>query len=245
MSDTGGAVVLGIDTSHDVRVGVARGSEVLARAEVTDTRQHVEQLMPLVRSALAEAGVGIADLTAVAVGLGPGPFTGLRVGISTAHTLASLRGLPIHGVCSLDVVAAQQLHESRTAPGTGDFLVAGDARRSELYWARYDRSGARVDGPHVSAPAELPALPVIGPGAEVHPGLAVMPGPSWVDAGLLAALFTALPAAGDGLEPLYLRRPDAVVSTRRKSALAVPRVRTRNRDGRPIDRNDEQQGPQK
>lgn len=223
------ATVLGIDTSHDVRVGVARDGVVLARAAVTDTRQHVEELMPLVRRALAEAGLGIGDLTAVAVGLGPGPFTGLRVGIATAGTLAEVRGLPVHGVCSLDVVAAQHVEEQQVEeqrPG-GEFLVAGDARRSELYWARYDATGRRVDGPHVGPPTDLPALPVVGPGAHVHAGLDAVAGPDSVDAGLLAARNTAIPAAGEGLEPLYLRRPDAAVSTRRKSALAVPRVRRR------------------
>lgn len=235
--DAGAPLVLAIDTSHDVRVGVARGGEVLARAALADTRQHVEQLMPLVRQALAEAGLTMADLTAVAVGLGPGPFTGLRVGIATAGTLAAVGGLDLHGVCSLDVVAAQHLQQRRP---NSEFLTVGDARRSELYWARYDADGNRIDGPHVGAPAELPALPVVGPGTAVLTAVdagraQAASGPDSVDAGLMAARFTDIPAAGQGLEPLYLRRPDATVSTRRKSALAVPRVRRRRQHDRAAD----------
>lgn len=207
-------LVLAVDTSADVRVGLARNGEVLARRQVTDTRAHLESLVPLVREALAEAGVGAPDLDLICVGLGPGPFTGLRVGIAAAQMLATARNLPLHGVCSLDVVAA-------AATRDGDFVVASDARRKELYWARY-HGAERIDGPHVSAPEELPDLPVIGPGVAAYASrLGNRPrpdGPDLVDAGLMAALGTALPSAGT--QPLYLRRPDAAEPTRRKSALA-------------------------
>lgn len=225
------SLVLGIDTSADVRVGVARDGHVLARRAVADTRQHVEQLVPLVREALAEAGAGVSDLGLICVGLGPGPFTGLRVGIAAAQTLAMVRRIPLHGVCSLDVVAA--------AAGRDDeFAVVTDARRKEVYWARYDADGQRrrgehavrrVDGPHVGPAEALPALPVIGPGATLYAdrlGQRPRPsGPDAVDAGLLAALGRALPSAGE--QPLYLRRPDAVAPTRRKSALVKPVRRRR------------------
>lgn len=219
-------LVLAVDTSVDVRVGVARDGTVLARRHVADTRQHVEQLMPLIAAALAEAGVAPSELELICVGLGPGPFTGLRVGIVAAQVLASVRRVPLHGVCSLDVLAA-------AAELTGDFVVASDARRKELYWARYRRQAGelavRLDGPHVSAPETLPELPVIGPGVAAYAerlGDRPCPdGPSAVDAGLLAAHNLMLPAAG--IEPLYLRRPDAAVPSRRKSTLVrrVPRRR--------------------
>lgn len=218
-------LILALDTSVDVRVGVARNGVVLARRHVADTRQHVEQLMPLVSEALAEAGTGPSELDLVCVGLGPGPFTGLRVGVVAAQVLASVHRLPLHGVCSLDVVAA-------AADRPGEFVAASDARRKELYWARYRGEGdlpIRLDGPHVSAPEALPNLPVLGPGTLAYRdrlGERPLPdGPSVVDAGLLAARGADLPSAGT--EPLYLRRPDAAVATKRKSTLVrrVPRRR--------------------
>lgn len=220
------SVVLALDTSGDVRVGVARDGAVVATAEVADTRQHVEQLVPLVRDALATAGLGLDDVTAVCVGLGPGPFTGLRVGIVAAQVLAGVRGVPLHGVCSLDVLA-HAYAGGATLPK--EFLVATDARRKELYWARYAADGTRIGDPEVSAPEALPDLPVVGPGALAYADVlgdrVVSDGPASVDAGLMAALGRRLPEAGS--EPLYLRRPDAEVSTKRKSTLVRPPVRVR------------------
>ena len=212
-------LVLAVDTSADVRVGVARDGEVLARRHVADTRAHLESLVPLIREAFTEAGVGVPDLDLITVGLGPGPFTGLRVGIAAAQMLATVRNLPLHGVCSLDVVAAAAGRED-------DYVVASDARRKELYWAHY-RGTERLDGPHVSGPEDLPVLPVIGPGVQAYADrLGDRPrpdGPTEIDAGLMAALGTALPSAGT--QPLYLRRPDAAEPTRRKSTLVRKRVR--------------------
>lgn len=219
-------VVLALDTSGGVRVGVARDEVVLATAEVADTRQHVEQLVPLVHEALQRAGAGLDEVTLVCVGLGPGPFTGLRVGIVAAQVLASVRGVPLHGVCSLDALAHAYAHQGGR---DGEFLVATDARRKELYWARYAADGTRIADPHVSAPGVLPDLPVAGPGATAYADVlgsrVVADGPAYVDAGLMAALGRRLPDAGT--EPLYLRRPDAEASTRRKSTLVRPPVRVR------------------
>lgn len=219
------SLVLGIDTSTDVRVGVARDGDVLARRHVADTRQHVERLVPLVRDALAEAGARLADLDLICVGLGPGPFTGLRVGIVAAQTLSAIRNLPLHGVCSLDVIAA-------AVTGPSEFVVASDARRKEVYWARYAAGPGlpqRLDGPHVSRPEDVPELPVVGPGVAAYSdrlGHRPRPdGPDTIDAGLMAALGTALPSAGT--QPLYLRRPDAAEPTRRKSALARTPIKRR------------------
>lgn len=207
-------LVLGIDTSTVVSVGLARGAEVLGSVTVDDRLAHAEQLTPLIRQLLASAGEPLAAVAQIVVGLGPGPFTGLRVGIATARVLASVRAVPLRGVCSLDVLAAQYADE---LPG-GDFLVATDARRREVYWARYDRAGSRHSGPAVAAPAELDQLPTVGPGADLYPDqLTGVPGPRALDAGVLAARGLVLADAGD--EPLYLRRPDAAVPGRAKSVL--------------------------
>jgi tRNA threonylcarbamoyl adenosine modification protein YeaZ len=207
-------LVLGIDTSTVVNVGLASGATVLATATENDARAHVEQLMPLVMRCLSAAGRRLSDVDQIVVGLGPGPFTGLRVGIATARVLSTVLSTPLHGICSLDVIAAQHVAES---PGDEDIVVATDARRREAYWARY-RSGRRVDGPNVSGPEDVPALSVIGPAADLYPDrLSVTSGPRSLDPGALARFGTSLPAAGT--EPLYLRRADASEPSRRKSVL--------------------------
>lgn len=212
------SLVLGIDTATDVRVGLARDGVVVARGVVEDRRAHAEKLLPLVRAALADAGHTVADLTAIAVGVGPGPFTGLRVGVAAARTLAEALGLGVRGACSLDVVALDWA--GRPDAPAGEFAVVADARRKEVYWARYAADGSRVAGPFVTAPAEVPELPLCGPGAALTGREAA--GPDALDAGLLAASTDRLPDAG--LVPLYLRRPDAEVPTARKSTLLQPRL---------------------
>lgn len=207
---TGRDLRLGIDTSTDVRVGLADDTGVLASRAVTDTRAHAEQLMPLVTATLAGAGRRLADIGLIVVGVGPGPFTGLRVGVVTAQTLGLALGVPVRGVCSLDAVAAGHAAE-------GEFLAVSDARRREVYWARYAADGRRLEGPAVSPASELPDLPVIGPGAHLTGGEA-----SGLDGGVLAFTGPRLPEAG--LSPLYLRRPDAEVPTTRKSTLLQPRL---------------------
>ena len=207
---TGRDLRLGIDTSTDVRVGLADDTGVLASRAVTNTRAHAEQLMPLVTATLAGAGRRLADIGLIVVGVGPGPFTGLRVGVATAQTLGLALGVPVRGVCSLDAVAAGHAAE-------GEFLAVSDARRREVYWARYAADGRRLEGPAVSPASELPDLPVIGPGAHLAGGEA-----SGLDGGVLAFTGPRLPEAG--LSPLYLRRPDAEVPTTRKSTLLQPRL---------------------
>lgn len=224
-------VTLALDTSTVVAAGVARGSEVLAAVAVRDKMQHVEQLVPLIQRALAEAGLTLAEVGRIVVGLGPGPFTGLRVGVATAQVLAAATGLELRGVCSLDVIAAQLRAEHRT-PATEQhgFVVATDARRKEVYWACYDLSGSRVDGPRVSVPEDVPALPTIGPAADLYPDrLHAALGPRTLDAGVLAAIGWELPDAG--IEPLYLRRPDAAEPTRPKPVLLARREREPRRSG--------------
>ena len=207
-------LVLALDTATVVNVGLARGSQVLAEATVADRMAHAEQLMPLVADTLARAGVRVADLDQIVVGLGPGPFTGLRVGVVTAQMLATVVGIPLRGVCSLDVLAA----EYATAGAIGEFVVATDARRREVYWAGYAADGNRLSGPAVDRPDAVPRLPTVGPAGDLYPEqLQVVPGPRRLDPGVMAVHGPALPDAGG--EPLYLRRPDATEPSRPKSVL--------------------------
>ena len=210
--------VLGLDTSTVVAAGLAVTGREPTHVAVDDTRAHAEELMPLVRRLLDDGGLTTAALTGIAVGVGPGPFTGLRVGVVTALTLGEVLGVPVRGVCSLDVVAAQWAGSGRSPR---EFVVVSDARRREVYWARY-AGGARVDGPHVTAPGHVPPLPLAGPGAHL---VGEPSGPTGLDAGILAAHGFDLPDAGH--EPLYLRRPDAEVATKVTSTLPTPRVSLR------------------
>lgn len=201
------------------------GSEpaVLAERVTVDARAHAELLTPSLQACLAEAGARISDLSAVVAGLGPGPFTGLRVGLMTAAALADATGLPSYGVCSLDAIAAAH-------PGQDDLLVAGDARRKEVYWARY-RHGHRIAEPAVAKPAELVAelrgelfggTPAMaGAGARLYAGVLALPlleadYPSVAGLAACAAERMLGRAPGEVLVPLYLRRPDAVEPAARK-----------------------------
>ena len=211
-------LVLALDTATVVNVGLARGPQVLAEATLADRMAHAEQLMPLVADVVARAGVRAADVEQIVVGLGPGPFTGLRVGVVTAQVLATVAGIPLYGVCSLDVLAAAY---AATDPA-GEFLVTTDARRREVYWARYDADGTRRDGPAVDRPDAVPQLPTVGPAVDLYPDqLAAVAGPRALDPGLMAGHGPDL--ADAGREPLYLRRPDAAEPSRPKSVLAGTR----------------------
>jgi tRNA threonylcarbamoyl adenosine modification protein YeaZ len=180
--------------------------------------QHGELLAVCVRDALAEMGASRRDLGAVAVGLGPGPFTGLRVGITTAAALADALDIPAYGCCSLDAVAAWD-------DFAGPRLVVTDARRREVYWAEYDEDDRRVAGPVVMTPAALASAlaetswsgRVLGDGAlryeEHFAAYDVVETPRYPAADalvLLAARRVVDRAPSEALTPLYLRRPDAV-----------------------------------
>ncbi|WP_329043322.1 tRNA (adenosine(37)-N6)-threonylcarbamoyltransferase complex dimerization subunit type 1 TsaB [Streptomyces sp. NBC_00178] len=195
-----------------VTVALHDGSSVVAETGQVDARRHGELLLPAVHRVLSEAGVSLDDVTDIAVGVGPGPYTGLRVGLVTAATFGSALSLPVHGVCTLDALA----HASGLE---GPFAVATDARRKEVYWARYDDVRTRVGEPGVDRPADiagsLAGLPVAGAGALLYPeAFPDARGPEHVSAGALASLAAERLAAGAGLlppQPLYLRRPDAQV----------------------------------
>ena len=191
--------------------------EVLSERVVVDARAHGELLAPGIDAALREAGVRPRDLTAVVAGVGPGPFTGLRVGLVTAAALTDSLNLPGYGVSTLDAFGW-------AVPGR--VLVATDARRREVYWAVYE-DGVRLIGPAVGAPATLP-LPdgvgaAVGDGALRYADVLSMPvldSPRYPPAAGLAALAADRvrdKAPSEPLTPLYLRRPDAVPPAGRKA----------------------------
>lgn len=189
-------MLLALDTATgSLGAAVLEDGRVLAEVTHQDSRRHGELLAPAMEQALAEAGATVADLSAVAVGVGPGPFTGLRVGVVTGLVLSQVRGIPVHGICSLDALAEQAVAEHVV---DGDFLVATDARRKEVYWARYAVSAGvarRTDGPGVARAADLPdavrALPAVGQGPLLYDvltraaeGAPTNVGPRWI--GLVA-----------------------------------------------------------
>lgn len=203
-------LLIAFDTATPaVTVAVHDGRGVVARETSTGARHHGELLAPAIEAALASVGARSADLTAVAVGVGPGPYTGLRAGLVTAQVFGSTLGLPVHGVCTLDIIAAR----ARLAAGGREFVVATDARRREVYWARYGADGERLSGPAVSLPADLPAgYPIAGQGPELYPGLGEAIEPAFPDAADLADMVAGRIARGQPpspAEPMYLRRPDA------------------------------------
>jgi tRNA threonylcarbamoyladenosine biosynthesis protein TsaB len=229
-------LLLGLDTSGAaVTVALHDGRGIVAGRSTSDARRHAELLAPSIEAVLAEARAVRTDLTAVAVGVGPGPFTGLRAGIVTARVLGYALGIPVHGICSLDALALQAVADAEAAVAPGErFVVTTDARRRELYWAVYAATSAtaagppeRIEGPEVTAPGEVPGdVRVFGRGARLYPDIAGSPGPLDVDAAAVAelvALATATtPVPGIELllpEPLYLRRPDAAPPGERKRVL--------------------------
>ncbi len=143
--------MLAIDTSTAATsVAVLVDGVVVTEAMHIDARRHAEVLAVLMSLVLSEVpGLSIA---VVACGVGPGPYTGLRVGISSARALGLAWGIPVVGVCSLDALGAS-VAEGET--GRADFVVTTDARRREVYWARFTSDGSRVDGPHVQRPVEV------------------------------------------------------------------------------------------
>ena len=218
--------VLAIDTATSAVVAgvVELTDEVVARSArvAEDTRKHGELLMPGVLAVCAEAGIGLRDVGAVVVGRGPGPFTGLRVGMVTAAALGDALGVPVFGQCSLDAIAVD-------APSEEPLVVVTDARRREVYWACYD-GGRRLSGPHVDAPPvaagrarELGAVTAAGsPEHAALLGLPVRPPAVPSPAGLVTLAAEALRAGGEGgpVVPLYLRRPDAQTPGPRKKVTA-------------------------
>lgn len=217
-------LILGIDTSTSaISVGLSDGDGNTASAARIDSRGHAEHLAPLIDELLRSEGHVPGDLTDVVVGNGPGPYTGLRVGIVTGLTMGHALDIPVHGICSLDALANQVGEDV-----SGEFVVATDARRKEVYWARYAVSfgwAERLTGPAVDRPTDLPdevrTLPVAGRGPLLHPESFPHPVDVLdVDAAMLCLLARARirDAVEMPVEPLYLRRPDALTTAERGQA---------------------------
>ena len=205
-------LILAFDTATPaVTVAAHDGSDVVACESAVDARRHGELLAPAIATVLSNAGAQPGDVTAIAFGTGPGPYTGLRVGLVTARVLGNALGVPVDGVCTLDIIAAA----ARRAADGQEFIVATDARRREVYWARYAATGERLSEPQVSLPALVPAgLPVAGEGPLLHTelGAAGVIEPRYQSAAQLAEVAAGYVAAGVAPGPpeaLYLRRPDA------------------------------------
>ena len=202
-------MLLAIDSSIGTSVAVVdRDGGILSELAVGDTMRHAEVVGALIRDALAEAGVAAAGLSAVACGMGPGPFTGLRIGIAAARAFAFGAGKPIVPLVSHDAIAWAWYQDGNS----GDLLVATDARRRELYWSSY--SGLTADGLPVRAAGPCLAKPEDVPAATGQRLDA-----SDVSAGALGMLAEFTWAAGADFaadEPLYLRSPDISLSTRKR-----------------------------
>ena len=215
-------MLLAFDTATAlVTVALHDGDRVVAECASDQPMKHGEQLAPLIEAVMADAGIVRQDLTAIAVGVGPGPFTGLRVGLVTARTLGFVLEVPVYGVCSLDVVAAEV---AAGGAAGGEFLVATDARRKEVYLAAYDAAGARLEGPVVTRPAEVATdAPVAGAGPGLYPeAFPRAIGPGRPSAGWLAHVVSGELAELLDPEPLYLRRPDAVAGAAGKPVTPQP-----------------------
>ena len=215
-------LILSLDTSAAASAGLVRNGVVLQRFASTDTRSHAEVLAPAVEQLLADAAVRGTELDAIVVGVGPGPFTGLRAGIATARMLSFVWSVPLHGVMSLDAVALDAGHAG------GEFAVATDARRKEVYWARYRAESplpVLVDGPHVGPAEDVPNLAVYGRGAGLYAERLTGSAAATEltpDAAALALVAEHTLARGGTLRPttpLYLRESDAKVPGPRKKAL--------------------------
>ena len=201
--------ILAIDTSVGVSVAVRRTDGGIFESSLESHGIQGELTATLVHKVLVQADLTPSEITDVVCGVGPGPFTGLRVGIATAEVFAYALGINIHALCSLDAVA----YDFGSA-----CVVVTNARRKELYWARFGT--ARESGPQVNLPADIPSsqLPFVGPGVELYPeivsGINVP-----LRAGALAEIFAGGRAQLVPLEPMYLRKPDAQEPGIRKPVL--------------------------
>lgn len=231
--------VLGLDSAtsscsaavwDDGRGGiVARRMEPMARGQA-------EVLVPMAQAVLAEAGIGFADLDRVAVTVGPGAFTGLRIALATARGIAVAHGLPVIGIASFDAIA----HAIPAADRQGrSLLVAVDSRRDEPFLQLFDAALAPIGEPGMPAPAEiarwltgrLPGSPLLLAGdaaetvrtalAAADYDLAVAAGPGQPDAAVVAAIGAVRPA-GLPAEPFYLRPPDVSLPKRPPQGGAQP-----------------------
>ena len=206
-------MLLAIDTSAGTSVAVVdRDGGILAEVGEADTMRHAEVVGDLIRAALDASGTTVSALSGVVAGMGPGPFTGLRVGIAAATAFAFGAGRPLVPVVSHDAVAYDWYAEGNSGP----VIVVTDARRRERYWTAY--SGAdgfglpvRLDGPGLAKPDELPHPDLSRIDAQVVPAGRL---------GMLAELRYANGLPMDADEALYLRSPDVTLSAGPKRVTA-------------------------
>jgi tRNA threonylcarbamoyladenosine biosynthesis protein TsaB len=223
-------VVLGLDTAtaHTVVAVLAYGREPVELRHVPGPGErpgHARELLPLAHRALAQAGLGFADVDRLGVGVGPGTFTGLRIGVATARALAQAGGAAPVPVSTLRALATAAGHD-------GPVLAVLDARRGEAFAAAY-RGAEQLHEPVAVAPERLAALAAGSPGTwlaigdgavrfreHLEPaGLSVPPDSSLLHA--VSAVATCRlakdgdPVAVDALVPMYVRAPDAVPRPRR------------------------------
>ncbi len=200
-----GRVLLAIDTSAGTSVAVVdpASGRAVAERSTDDSRRHAEVVGPFLAEVLAEAGITGADVTGVVAGMGPGPFTGLRVGIAAARTFAAARGVPFLPIVSHDAIAADLPQRP--------VVVLTDARRREEYWSAYDASGARVAGPGLTKPTDLAeAIRASRPEAVDWERVTVATVPAWRLGALAADRLASGASFADDI-PLYLRDPDVTV----------------------------------
>lgn len=210
-------MLLAFDTATPhVTVALHDGTAVVATYASSESMRHGEMLAPGIEAVLADVGAISSDVTAIAVGVGPGPFTGLRVGLVTARTMSLALGIPAYGVCTLDVLAAEAI-DLGLEEFSASFWVATDARRKEVYLAKY-AAGARVEGPAVLKPADAATENVVvGRGGLLYPeAFPNARGPEHPSAAVLAEVVVDERFELLDPEPLYLRRPDAVAGSSAK-----------------------------
>ena len=232
-------MILGIETSVE-NVGVALGDHngIRATASISSDRKHAESLTPMIQFVLQQAECSMSDISAVAVDIGPGLFTGMRVGIATAESLAWALEVPVIPVCSLDALA------HNVAWSDAPIAASLDARRGEVYWALYRTRGLelqRIVEPTVTSPDDLAIhiadraeeVVCVGTGfrryAETFAGNpwvrllngdSVFPTASAVVSLGAAALLNDNTVAPDKVEPLYLRAPDAEINWKTREGTA-------------------------
>jgi tRNA threonylcarbamoyl adenosine modification protein YeaZ len=203
-------VLLAIDTSAGTSVAIIdRG--ILAQHDSEDTRRHAEVIGDLIAACLADAGVEVADLSGVVAGMGPGPFTGLRVGIAAARTFAWGARKPVIPLVSHDAIALGE---------TGPVIVATDARRREVYWSAYSGADAAGLPVRVSGPSLVKAEQLVDVTDFARYRLVEA---STVSAGALGMFAEKMQQAGRPFardEPLYLRSPDVTISAGPKRVTA-------------------------
>lgn len=206
-------MLLAIDTSAGTSVAVVdRDAGVLSEVIETDTMRHAEVIGTLIDEALTVAGIEVRALSGVVAGMGPGPFTGLRVGIAAAKAFAIGAGKPLVPVVSHDAVAYD-----RYASGySGALLVVTDARRRERYWTAYSGADSfglpvRLDGPGLGKPDDLPHPDLLRIDADVVPAGRL---------GMIAELRYANGLPMDRDDALYLRSPDVTLSAGPKRVTA-------------------------